>query len=61
MGKSQELGGVVDTNFRVFGVECLRVADQSIYPHIINGHTQTSAYLAGLTLGDKIATEYGLD
>lgn len=60
MGKS-EGEAVVDKDLKVFGVERLRVADQSIYPVMINGHTQASAYLAGLTLGDKLAEQYHLD
>ena len=61
MGKSEEDGAVVDSKLRVFGVENLRVADMSVVPIMPNNHTQTTAYLVGLTLGDKLANQYGLD
>ncbi|OAP55286.1 hypothetical protein AYL99_10259 [Fonsecaea erecta] len=60
MGK-EEATAVVDKDFKVFGVEKLRVADMSVIPIVCNNHTQTTAYLAGLTAGDKLAQEYGLD
>ncbi|KIW93463.1 uncharacterized protein Z519_06068 [Cladophialophora bantiana CBS 173.52] len=60
MGKD-EGSAVVDKNFKVFGVENLRVADMSIIPIVSNNHTQTTAYLTGLTAADKLAREYGLD
>jgi choline dehydrogenase-like flavoprotein len=52
---------VVDSNGRVFGVENLRIADMSVVPFVPNNHTQTTAYLVGLMLGDKLVDEYGLD
>jgi len=61
MGRSEEDNAVVDPKLRVFGVENLRIADMSIVPFIPNNHTQTTAYLIGLMLGDKIVDEQGLD
>lgn len=62
IGKDEKADkAVVDTKLRVFGVEKLRVADMSVVPIMPNNHTQTTAYLVGLTLGDKLVAEYGLD
>jgi choline dehydrogenase-like flavoprotein len=62
IGKSEkEDAAVVDPKMRVFGVEKLRVADMSIVPFIPNNHTQTTAYLVGVMVGDKLVDEYGLD
>ncbi|KIW62643.1 hypothetical protein PV04_10800 [Phialophora macrospora] len=60
LGKD-ERSAVVDKNFKVFGVEKLRVADMSVIPIVSNNHTQTTAFIAGLTAADKLAREYGLD
>ncbi|KAK5268398.1 hypothetical protein LTR96_006105 [Exophiala xenobiotica] len=57
----EESQAVVDKDFKVFGVQQLRLADLSVIPVTVNCHTQTTAYLAGLTAGDKIVAEYGLD
>jgi choline dehydrogenase-like flavoprotein len=62
IGKSENGDrAVVDPNLKVYGVENLRIADMSIFPFVPNSHTQTSAYLVGLLLGDKLVIEYGLD
>jgi len=60
MGQDESTA-VVDKDLKVFGVQNLRVADMSVIPILVNNHTQTTAYLAGLTAGDKIAAEYSLD
>lgn len=43
----RELGGVVDDELRVYGVQGLRVADASIMPTLISGTTQLTAYAIG--------------
>ncbi|KAL6247741.1 hypothetical protein RBB50_005089 [Rhinocladiella similis] len=60
MGKT-EAEAVVDHDFKIFGVQNVRIADMSVIPIAINCHTQTTAYLAGLTAGDKLVAEYSLD
>ena len=63
MGKSEaeDIEACVDNNFRVFGIDNLRVADMSVVPVLTNNHTQTTAYLTGATLGDKLVVEYRLE
>jgi len=39
---------VVDSNFNVFGVQNLKVADLSVYPYTIDGNPMYSAMIAGL-------------
>jgi len=38
----------------------LRVADVSICPVLPNNHTQSTAYLIGETIAEKMVAEYGL-
>ncbi|KAH7072667.1 GMC oxidoreductase-domain-containing protein [Paraphoma chrysanthemicola] len=59
MGKSDE-EGVVDSDFRVFGVQGLRVVDLSVCPFVINAHTQSVAYVVGEIGAEVVAAEYGL-
>lgn len=40
----RELGGVVDAELKVYGVEKLRVVDASIMPMIIGSHTSSTVY-----------------
>ena len=62
MGKQSGVDGAcVSNDFKVFGVEGLRVADMSVLPIMVNNHTQTTAYLVGLMAGDRLAKEYHLD
>ncbi|KIV84118.1 hypothetical protein PV11_06090 [Exophiala sideris] len=60
MGRNED-DAVVDKDFKVFGVQNLRVADAGVIPVVVNNHTQTTAYLVGLMAGDKLVAEYGLD
>ncbi|CAD6586513.1 MAG: hypothetical protein CYPHOPRED_003595, partial [Cyphobasidiales sp. Tagirdzhanova-0007] len=60
MGRS-EAEAVVDKDFKVFGVQSLRVIDLSVIPFLPSMHTQTMAYLVGLMAGDKLVFEYAMD
>lgn len=61
MGQEDDEMAVVDSKFRVRGIERLRVADMSVVPFVPNCHTQTWAYLAGETLAEKLAVQYNLN
>jgi len=52
-------GGVVDSNLKVYGTTNLRVADVSIVPVLISGHTQTAAYGIGEMAADIIVGDAG--
>jgi choline dehydrogenase-like flavoprotein len=39
MGSKDDKFSVVDENLKVYGIECLRIGDASIFPNIISGHT----------------------
>ena len=45
MGKPDETDKVVNNDFKVVGVEGLRVADMSVCPILTTNHTQINAYL----------------
>lgn len=60
MGKKDDPKACVDSDFRVFGVEGLRVADLSVAPLTTNNHTQSTAYLIGYKAAEKLIAEYGL-
>lgn len=40
----RELGGVVDPELRVYGVNRLRIVDASIFPMVVAGHTSSTVY-----------------
>jgi choline dehydrogenase-like flavoprotein len=61
MGKQGEKGACVDGDGKVFGVQGLRVADLSVCPLTTSNHTQTTAYLVGQKVAEKMVREYGLD
>ena len=42
--------GVVDENFKVYGVDSLRICDASIFPDSVNGNTAASCYVLGKIL-----------
>jgi choline dehydrogenase-like flavoprotein len=50
----------VDSNFKVFGVESLRVVDMGICPFVPNNHVQSTAYVMGEILAEKLIREYAL-
>ena len=45
MGGEGDARRVVDAQFRVVGLEAVRVADMSVCPVLTNNHTQINAYL----------------
>lgn len=59
MGKSAE-DAVVDSRFKVFGVQGLRVVDMSVCPFVINAHIQSTAYIVGEIAAEVLADEYNL-
>lgn len=61
MGKAGEPDAAVDSRFRVFGVEGLRVADLSVVPLVPNNHTQTTAYVTGATCAEVLLSDYNMD
>lgn len=61
MGKEGEEGACVDSDFRLYGAEKLRVVDLSVLPFLINAHPQSVAYLIGQIAAQKVIKEYGLD
>ncbi|KAF2239556.1 GMC oxidoreductase [Viridothelium virens] len=60
-GGQEDKMGVVDTGFRVKGVQGLRVADMSVMPFVPNCHTQAVAYQIGAIAAEKLCAEYGLN
>lgn len=61
MGKQGDEKAVVDSNFKVFSLENLRVVDMSVTPFLPAAHTQACAYLIGATAAEKMIEEYGFD
>ncbi|KPI42009.1 Alcohol dehydrogenase [acceptor] [Cyphellophora attinorum] len=60
MGQSENTS-CVDSDFRVHGIDRLRVVDMSVVPFVPNTHTQTTAYILGEIASDKLITEYRLN
>ncbi|KAI2621809.1 putative GMC oxidoreductase [Hypoxylon sp. NC1633] len=60
MGKPGDPNTVVDSDFRVLGVEGLCVADMSVVPVLPNCHTQSVAYVTGATCAEKLVKQYDL-
>lgn len=55
---AQELGGVVDSAARVYGVQGLRVIDGSIPPTQVSSHVMTVFYAMALKISDHILADY---
>ncbi|MBE3042376.1 hypothetical protein IMZ48_07305 [Candidatus Bathyarchaeota archaeon] len=60
MGKPGDEDAAVDSDFRVRGIENLRVADMSVVPVLVNAHVQSVAYATGATCAEKLVAEYEL-
>ncbi|KAK3313258.1 hypothetical protein B0H66DRAFT_632378 [Apodospora peruviana] len=60
MGKKGDADAAVDSGFRVIGVDGLRVADMSVLPVLLSGHTQAGAYLTGTTAAEKLISDFDL-
>lgn len=56
----QDMGGVIDTELRVYGVEALRVVDSSIMPLIPQANIQTTVHAVAEKAADLIKQSYGL-
>ena len=56
---SQELGGVVDSRLRVYGVDRLRVVDASIFPLIPRGNIQSSVYAVAERAAHLMLEDWG--
>ncbi|KAL4778406.1 hypothetical protein BJX76DRAFT_366338 [Aspergillus varians] len=61
MGREGDADAAVDSRFRLFGFEGLRVADMSVVPLLTNNHTQATAYVTGVTCAEVLIAEYGLE
>ncbi len=54
MGAADDADAVVDPTCRVIGVDGLRVADSSIFPHITNGNLNAPSIMVGEKASDHI-------
>ena len=54
---SKDIGGVVDSNLKVYGTRNLRVVDASIFPLIPRGNIQTSVYAVAEKAADIIKAD----
>ncbi|KAF4162560.1 hypothetical protein CNMCM6936_001989 [Aspergillus lentulus] len=60
IGRPGDADAAVDSRFRVFGIENLRVADMSIVPVLLSTHLQVPAYMIGMTCAEVLVEEYDL-
>jgi choline dehydrogenase-like flavoprotein len=61
MGRPGDADAAVDSRFRVFGIENLRVADMSVVPVLLSTHLQVPAYMIGMTCAEVLIEEYDLN
>ncbi|KAJ5719869.1 hypothetical protein N7493_006747 [Penicillium malachiteum] len=60
MGQKGDPDAVVDPNFKLIGIENLRIADMGVVPVLVNAHVQAVAYVTGSTCAEKIIQNYNL-
>lgn len=60
MGKPGDPDVAVDNDFRLMGIDGLRVADMSVVPVLASCHVQAVAYVTGATCAEKMVNEYNL-
>lgn len=53
----RELGGVVDSKLRVYGVSNVRVVDASVMPFQVSGHLTSTLYTLSERAADIIKAE----
>ncbi|KAI4157202.1 MAG: hypothetical protein LQ342_008469 [Letrouitia transgressa] len=58
MGKPDDRETCVDKDFKVVGLQGLRVVDMSVAPMLPHAHTQAIAYLVGETAAEKMVAEH---
>ncbi|CZR52831.1 related to alcohol oxidase [Phialocephala subalpina] len=59
MGQKEEKNKVVGTDFKIDGLQGLRVADMSVCPILTSNHTQINAYLIGERCAEFVLKEHG--
>nr|WP_281367487.1 GMC oxidoreductase [Sphingomonas chungangi] len=58
-GGTCAIGSVVDPELRVVGIDGLRVADASVMPELVGGHTNAVAIMIGEKAADMIKARRG--
>ncbi|MEI7587451.1 GMC family oxidoreductase N-terminal domain-containing protein [Runella sp.] len=58
MGLKEDPLAVVDNHLKVFGINGLRIADGSVFPTLISGHTMAAAVYAGYQAAKFINNQY---
>ncbi|XP_059622157.1 glucose dehydrogenase [FAD, quinone]-like [Phlebotomus argentipes] len=58
MGPYYDRTAIVDPELRVYGIQKLRVADCSVIPHPLTGHTNAVSFMIGEKLADMIKADW---